>query len=63
MDEGIDILVCRLAKYNPEALLRMKEVFWEGTDHWDKLLVERAEISGQLVLSDFTKEALSKFKR
>ncbi|MCF6131257.1 enoyl-CoA hydratase/isomerase family protein [Flavobacterium wongokense] len=53
----------RLASYNPEALAAMKKVFWEGTENWDKLLYERAAISGKLVLSDFTKEALSQFKK
>lgn len=53
----------KLASYNPEALTEMKKVFWEGTEHWDKLLYERAAISGKLVLSDFTKEALSQFKK
>ena len=41
----------------------MKKVFWQGTDHWDQLLAEKAEISGRLVLSDFTKNALKKFKK
>lgn len=63
LDNEIDILTQQLSQYNPEALLEMKQVFWEGTDHWDELLIERAEISGKLVLSDFTKEALSKFKK
>jgi len=53
----------RLASFNPEALAKMKKVFWEGTENWDKLLYERAAISGKLVLSDFTKEALSQFKK
>ncbi len=53
----------KLASYNPVALAEMKKVFWEGTEHWDKLLYERAAISGKLVLSDFTKEALSQFKK
>ncbi len=53
----------RLAAYNPEALAAMKKVFWEGTENWDKLLYERAAISGKLVLSDFTKNALSEFKK
>lgn len=53
----------RLASYNPDALAEMKKVFWEGTDNWDKLLYERAAISGKLVLSDFTKQALSQFKK
>lgn len=63
MDEGIDILTHQLSQYSPEALLEMKKIFWEGTENWDSLLKERAEISGKLVLSDFTKEALSKFKQ
>jgi methylglutaconyl-CoA hydratase len=50
----------KLALYNPEALYEMKKVFWEGTAHWGKLLKERAAISGKLVLSDFTKNALIK---
>ena len=53
----------KLASYNPEALAEMKKVFWEGTENWDKLLYERAAISGKLVFSDFTKEALSQFKK
>jgi methylglutaconyl-CoA hydratase len=41
---------------------QLKKIFWQGTEHWDQLLAERAEISGQLVLSDFTKQAIAKFK-
>lgn len=62
--EELDIEVIdlskKLANYNPEALIEIKKVFWEGTAHWDKLLKERAAISGKLVLSDFTKNALIK---
>ena len=65
--ETMDIAVYNFAekftKYNPEALKELKKVLWKNTDHWDTLLAERAEISGKLVLSDFTKEALSKFKK
>ena len=62
LDNGIDILTNQLSQYNPEALLDMKKIFWEGTDHWDELLIERAEISGKLALSDFTKKALANFR-
>jgi len=62
MDEAIDALVNKLCQSNPEAMRQLKQVFWQGTEHWDKLLAERAEISGQLVLSDFTKQAIAKFK-
>jgi methylglutaconyl-CoA hydratase len=41
---------------------QLKKIFWQGTEHWNQLLAERAEISGQLVLSDFTKQAITKFK-
>ena len=41
----------------------MKQVLWKDTNHWDTLLEERAEISGKLVLSEFTKKALEKFKK
>ena len=63
LDDEVEILADKLASYNPEALYAMKKILWEGTEHWDKLLVERAAISGKLVLSDFTKEALQKFKK
>ena len=55
-------LTDKLLKSNPEAMRLMKKAFWQGTDHWDTLLEERAAMSGQLVLSDFTKNAINKFK-
>ena len=51
-----------LASYNPTALAEMKKVLWKGTDSWTNLLAERAAVSGALVLSEFTKKALEKFK-
>jgi methylglutaconyl-CoA hydratase len=62
MDEYVAILSQKLASYNHEALAKIKQVFWEGTEDWDNLLKERAAISGELVLSDNTKKALQKFK-
>jgi methylglutaconyl-CoA hydratase len=53
----------KLASYNPEALLEMKKVMWMGTENWTDLLAERAAISGKLVVSEFTKSALQKFKK
>lgn len=62
MDESIERLANQLAHSSPEAMRELKEVFWKGTEHWDELLPERAKISGRLVLSHFTKEAIAKFK-
>lgn len=63
LDKEIGILTLKLASYNPLALAAMKKSLWEGTQHWDTLLLQQAEISGELVLSDFTKNALEQFKR
>ena len=62
MDKAIETLAYKLASYNPEALKEWKNTLWKNTEHWDQLLSENAEISGKLVLSDFTKEALENFK-
>lgn len=62
MDEAINHLSQNLLNSNPEAMKKLKEVFWEKNKNWDKLLEERAEYSGELVLSDFTKNAIAKFK-
>ncbi len=62
MDAKIDVLSQTLAKSNPEAMRLLKEVFWQGTENWDELLKERAALSGRLVLSDFTRNAINKFK-
>ena len=63
LDKAITDFSNKLSSYNPEALLEMKKVLWDGTQHWDTLLLERASISGKLVLSDFTRKALSQFKK
>lgn len=63
MDKGIETLAGRLASSNPEAMSMLKKVMWEGTENWDTLLIERAGMSGKLVLSDFTVNAINKFKQ
>ena len=62
LDRAVDNFASTLADYNPEALTEMKRIFWRGTENWDTLLIERAGISGRLVLSNFTRKAISAFK-
>lgn len=62
MDAAIDTLAAKLSKSNPEAMELLKKAFWKGTENWDTLLIERAEMSGKLVLSEFTVNAINKFK-
>lgn len=62
MDIEVVKLATTLSNSNPEAMEGLKKVLWQGTDHWDTLLMERAVSSGTLVLSDFTRFAINKFK-
>jgi len=62
MDESVDRLSYNLSHSNPLAMGEMKKMFWKGTENWDQLLLQRAAISGQLVLGTFTKKAIEKFK-
>ena len=63
MEEHINRLAEKLASSNPEAMRMLKVAFWKGTEHWDTLLKERAAMSGELVLSDFTVNAINAFKK
>lgn len=62
MDAAIQALAEKLNSSNPEAMSELKKIFWKNTEHWDQLLLERAGISGRLVLSEFTRTAIEKFK-
>jgi methylglutaconyl-CoA hydratase len=63
LDQVLGTLAHRLAAFNPEAISKLRATFWEGTDNWDTLLEERAAMSGTLVLSDFTRNAIAAFEK
>lgn len=63
LDHDVESFAQKLSAYNPEALYEMKKIIWEGTEQWESLLFERAAITGKLVLSDFTRNALLQFKK
>ncbi|MDH7605434.1 MAG: enoyl-CoA hydratase/isomerase family protein, partial [Melioribacter sp.] len=62
LDEAVSSLAKKLASYNPEAIEQLKKIFWKGTEDWEELLEERAEISGRLVVSEFSKNYIKAFK-
>jgi methylglutaconyl-CoA hydratase len=62
LDASIDALSTTLAASNPEAMAELKRVCWAGTEQWDALLDTRAAMSGRMVLSDFTRSAIARFK-
>ena len=62
LESMLNTVVKKLGRANPEAIAQMKRIFWDGTEQWDTLLRERAAMSGRLVLSDFTRQAIATFK-
>ena len=62
LDLNINKFADSLSERSQEALTSLKKVFWEGTDNWDELLEQRAENSGRLVVSEFTKIFIKDFK-
>lgn len=63
LESAVQAMAQNLANYNPSALIELKKVFWKDTENWDELLNDRAAVSGKLILSSFTKEALKKFQK
>ena len=62
LDERVNAHAAELATYSPEAMADLKRVLWQGTEDWDRSLVERAAISGRLGLSTHTVNAIARFK-
>ena len=62
MEDSIERLSFTLSHYSPDATKELKKVFWQGTEDWDELLKERAAVSGRLILSDYTRSFIEKFK-
>ena len=62
MDKAVNELANKLNNSNPEAMRLLKQIFWKGTEDWSDLLKQRAAMSGELVLSEFSKNAINKFK-
>ena len=62
LDQYVKELSTELKDMNPEAMKELKRVIWRGTEDWDQLLEKRAEISGRLVLSDFTRKSIARIK-
>lgn len=60
LDTAIQSLAERLSASSPDAMVALKRILWEGTENWDELLVQRAEISGRLILTDFARNAISR---
>jgi len=60
LDAALEKRVAALVSSNPEAMAQLKRVFWEGTEGWEAQLEARAEMSGTLVLSEFTSRVVGR---
>ncbi|HEY9229606.1 MAG TPA: enoyl-CoA hydratase/isomerase family protein [Gemmatimonadaceae bacterium] len=63
LDATADALARQLAAANPEAVTQIKANAWTGIDGWQSLLTERAAMSGRMVLSEYSRQAIAKFKQ
>jgi methylglutaconyl-CoA hydratase len=63
LDAVLPAFANRLCNQNPDALTQLKRVLWEGTNHWETLLFERAAISGKLAMSEYTRRAVEQSAR
>jgi methylglutaconyl-CoA hydratase len=63
LDSEIDLFSTQLSSYNKVALQELKKVFWKSASNWDVELYENAELTGKLVLSKSTQDALAHFKK
>lgn len=63
LDKKVNALVNKLADGSIDAMKELKKALWEGTENWDKVLEQKAEISSRLALSDFTKSYIKEFKK
>lgn len=63
LDSAVAALATQLAKSSLKAMKELKSVLWKDTEHWEDLLEQRAEVSGRLVLSDYTKNFIKQFKK
>lgn len=62
LDATVDAHARRLAAANPEAMAEMKRIYWKDVDDWEARMDARAQLSGRMVLSDFTRDALARFR-
>ncbi len=62
MNDETEILAGKLSKYDVNATKLLKQEIWRGTEHWPELLQEQARKTARLVLQDFTKDYLQKYK-
>ncbi len=62
MDIDLSAFAKRLSSYSNDATQSVKKIIWEGTENWDELLFNRAELSGKLALSETTRRILLQFK-
>jgi methylglutaconyl-CoA hydratase len=59
MDEAVRSLALRLSHYSAAAMKELKKILWDGTEHWEKLLPERAKISARLLLEEEAQRAIA----
>lgn len=63
LDEILFKKIQEFSSYSTKALREIKAMMWQNTPYWDELLKQRAAISGRLILTQESKNALEKLKK
>ena len=63
MDQAIEKIAFTLSASSTHAMAEIKNAFWQGTENWDQFLLDRAAISGRLIVTDEAKSYLQAFKK
>lgn len=58
LDSAVSAMAARFAAYHEDAVRELKRVLWEDTEHWEDLVLKRAEITSRLVLTEFVQKAV-----
>jgi methylglutaconyl-CoA hydratase len=62
LEEAVNTLAKTLINYSSAAMAAIKKAFWQGTEHWNELLLQRAAISGKLIVSEESRNFINAFK-
>ncbi|MFN3307328.1 MAG: enoyl-CoA hydratase/isomerase family protein [Candidatus Kapaibacteriota bacterium] len=58
MDNYLTDFLDTLVKRSSKTQYELKRLFWEGTEDWDKLLEDKAEITARLALDEYAQKAI-----
>lgn len=63
MDEFLENFLKEISSRSGKTQRELKKIFWEGTDDWDELLLQKARITAKLLLSSDAQQIIQRLAR